>query len=687
MNDSTSWTRRPLTLGAALVVGCGLALAAPGAATAATLPASVASADEAPPEAAALPPVTLRIGDQGVVSGDEAALDIGLANPDDAAYDAAEIVVRRGDALTNAAAVEAWMSGAGGDASEEIATIETDELGAGEATNLSESVDVSDLDPGVYPVLATYSGPEIPAGARAVMIVSGGSAQQVALVVPITGPVATTGVYSAEVLATLTGESGLLTAELDAVEGTSAILAVDPAIPAAIRALGDDAPPQASAWLARLMALPNDRFALQFADADAATQVAAGLDAPLAADHLSAYTTAIEGDAAGIDALTDIGETASAPVYWPASGSLNDELAAALTSGDGARVLVPASDTADGEPALGESTIAYDDALSDRLLAAAALADPAERDRALSAATAEIWLAADDEPVVLALDRMGSDTLTTDQAGSVVVDAEADVTADGLDAAVGAALGTPASTPRTLSALAGSGSIPLTEYEVDEARIAAVAGYLADVPGLQHIATALEDPSLLTSQTRAEFLRLLAVSWSTNPDGWQEAAETLDALNTDRQQAIDIQQPSPVQLLSPEAPMPVWIRNDLPYPANVVIVAEPDDPRLSIEERTVVVAQPDSTTRVTIPIEARVGSGDVTVHYRLEAATGEVIGPERDMPVTVRADWERIGITAFGVLIAGLLGTGVVRQVRRRRRLRSEAADNNSDSGIQEAGE
>ncbi|NHI15866.1 DUF6049 family protein [Microbacterium excoecariae] len=687
MNDSTSWTRRPLTLGAALVVGCGLAVAAPGAATAATLPTSVASADEAPPEAADLPPVTLRVGDQGVVSGDEAALDIGLANPDDAAYDAAEIVIRRGDALTDAAAVEAWVSGAGGDASEEIATIETNDLGAGEATNLSESVDVSDLETGVYPVLATYSGPEIPAGARAVMIVSGGSAQPVALVVPITGPVATTGVYSADVLATLTGESGLLTAELDAVEGTSAILAVDPAIPAAIRALGDDAPPQASAWLARLMALPNDRFALQFADADVATQVAAGLDAPLGVDDLSAYTAGLGEDATGVDALTDIGETASAPVYWPASGSLNDELAAAITAGDGARVLVPASDTADGEPALGERTIAYDDALSDRLLAAAALADPAERDRALSAATAEIWLAADDEPVVLALDRMGSDTLTTDQAGSVVVDAEADVTADGLDAAVDAALGTPASTPRTLSALAGSGSIPLAEYEVDEARIAAVAGYLADVPGLQHIATALEDPSLLTSQTRAEFLRLLAVSWSTNPDGWEDAAETLDALNTDRQQAIDIQQPSPVQLLSPEAPMPVWIRNDLPYPANVVVVAEPDDPRLSIEERTVVVAQPDSTTRVTIPIEARVGSGDVTVHYRLEAVTGEVIGPERDMPVTVRADWERIGITAFGVLIAGLLGIGVVRQVRRRRRLRSEAADNHSDSGIQEAGE
>ncbi|HAN26073.1 MAG TPA: hypothetical protein DCP95_16120, partial [Microbacterium ginsengisoli] len=68
---------------------------------------------------------------------------------------------------------------------------------------------------------------------------------------------------------------GLLDAELTAVAGTAAVLAVDPAVVASIRVLGSSAPASARAWLQRLMTLPNERFALQYGDADVATQLEA----------------------------------------------------------------------------------------------------------------------------------------------------------------------------------------------------------------------------------------------------------------------------------------------------------------------------------------------------------------------------------------------------------------------------
>ena len=72
-------------------------------------------------------------------------------------------------------------------------------------------------------------------------------------------------------------------------EGTAAILAVDPAIPAAIRVLGTAAPASATEWLARLETLANSRFALQFGDADVAAQLQAGLARPLRPLSLQAY--------------------------------------------------------------------------------------------------------------------------------------------------------------------------------------------------------------------------------------------------------------------------------------------------------------------------------------------------------------------------------------------------------------
>ena len=107
-------------------------------------------------------------------------------------------------------------------------------------------------------------------------------AAPIGVVVPITATPIETGLLTAAELTELTGTGGSLRAQLDAVDGTSAILAVDPAIAAAINVLGTSAPPEATEWLERLEALTNPRFALQFGDADVSAQLASGLSRPMA---------------------------------------------------------------------------------------------------------------------------------------------------------------------------------------------------------------------------------------------------------------------------------------------------------------------------------------------------------------------------------------------------------------------
>ncbi len=137
--------------------------------------------------------------------------------------------------------------------------------------------------PGVYPLSASYESPEGTVTSTSAMIVPSEGAAEVGIgvVVPITAGATAEGLLTAAELTDLTGPNGYLTDELDAVEGTASILAIDPAIPAAIRVLGTAAPASATEWLARLEALPNSRFALQFGDADVAAQLQSGLSRPL----------------------------------------------------------------------------------------------------------------------------------------------------------------------------------------------------------------------------------------------------------------------------------------------------------------------------------------------------------------------------------------------------------------------
>jgi hypothetical protein len=192
---------------------------------------------------------------------------------------------------------------------------------------------------------------------------------------------------------------------------------------------------------------------------------------------------------------------------------------------------------------------------------------------------------------------------------------------------------------------------------------------------IETFSSIIDDPSLLTDPERSSILQLIGAGWRDDPDGWEAALAAHGEATVTTLTSVAIQQPSTVQLVSPEAVLPFFVRNDLPYAANVVLVSTPDNLRLDVERTQPVRAEPGVNTRVEVPVRARVGSGEVTIELRLLSPAFEQIGPIQHADVTVRAEWERIGIIGLSAIVVLLLGAGFIRTVRRRRRVRAAAED------------
>src|SRR5690554_6134865 len=108
------------------------------------------------------------------------------------------------------------------------------------------------------------------------------STTRLALVVPLTVPPEATGLIPPESLESYTSPTGILTRTLDAVEGQTVAIGIDPMIIASIRILGNTAPDSAISWLDRLKSVSNETFALSYADSDLAALSQAGATTVLA---------------------------------------------------------------------------------------------------------------------------------------------------------------------------------------------------------------------------------------------------------------------------------------------------------------------------------------------------------------------------------------------------------------------
>lgn len=652
-----------------------------------TVPAVAARAD--PSSAAAVQaPVTLTVAPLGGgVAAPAAPVTIGVTVHNPAAVPVAATVasVQLADAaLTDRTALAAWLDGSAAipGAGREIAQVPVDAVPAAQSRTATAVLAQSDpalagRGPGVFPLWADAG----PLRARSVLVIPGGATGSVGIIVPITAGTSGGALLSAGDLSELTAPDGMLTQQLDGVAGAPVTLAVDPAIVAAIRMLGEAAPATAAAWLDRLIRAPQPRFALQFGDADVATQWAAGLGAPLqpipGPGPPPAAAPAPSGDGADTAPASLFG--IGGPVvtaFWPPTGSTSPALAGALTAAapgavsfaastataggsDGATVAAPA--VADGSPVL-----VYDAGISEAL-ADAADAENLERPPALAAATGQLAVALADAggaPLVVTLDR------------------PAEPTREGIRAAIAAIAAAPGVTVADVPTVmtAPGAPIALAEAAPDPARIAAAQELAAQERAVAEFATVLDDPTLLTGPQRGQTLQLLGCAWLARAPLWQDALAAHRTATSAVLDSVSILPTPTVNLLTAGTDLRFWVHNELPYPVQVVLTVAPDDLRLSVDRTTAVTASAASNTPVSVPVRARIATGEVKLAVSLHSPQGVAVGDTQTVQVSVRADWEGIGAVILGVLVAAFVVVGVIRTVRRRRRARVAAdADDGAD--------
>jgi len=561
------------------------------------------------------------------------------------------------------------------------------------------------LAPGVYPLAASYPGANGVVTSTSTMIIPPTEAIDVGIgvIVPITAGARTEGLLTAEQLAELTAPDGDLTNQLDAVTGTAAILAVDPAVPAAIRVLGTSAPESALEWLTRLESIQNSRFALQFGDADVTAQLQAGLPRPLAPTSFASYmspanfaaptptptptptpsdtpatapTPQPDSDLPSTEELLTVGPATRPGVYWPADGTADVEIIARLAdiSADGVApvTLIPSSTTdagsdgrtvsAHGRVGAGE-VLVYDSDVSSALEDASQQEESWLRGAPLTAATAYLAFASaeTDGPLLVTVGRGDGRSRVE------------------LGAAISTAFSAPDVIARTIAAVAASEAfdVELTDVGSSPERAAAASALVADESELARFATILDQPSLLTGPERTAILQLLGVAW-VGDDTWPALIAAHRAQTTRTLGSVALLPTSPSDLYGSSAALRFWVRNDLPYPVNLVLYATRDNLRLDVQGETPIVATPQSNTRVEVPVQARVGRGDVTLTLQLRSPAFVAIGEPESVEINVYADWEAVGIAALAVVVGILLVIGIVRtvlRVRRRRKGTDAAAE------------
>ncbi|MCU1437423.1 MAG: hypothetical protein JWP66_510 [Naasia sp.] len=704
----------------AAVLGVLPALAVPGAfpvfATAPPLAATAESAATAAAITVAVSPAVVRPGEGISVTGS-------VVNRGDSALPAGQLVLRVSGTALERADLERGLQASGADDIDtvELGTVPLPGLPAGTGTPVAFGLAAPEVDAlltgtgwGAHLLTAELrAGGETVAGSASGFVWEEGPAPAavgLVTVIPLSTPPGDAGLLDASELEAYTSPNGNLQRKLDAALGTPAVLALDPRIPASIRALGSTAPDSAVGWLRRLRAADNTVFPLQYADADPSLQRAAGAPALLApisfessidpanfpdgtdlggADGTGADGVAGDGTAGGtaVGGATPTAPSPATPTPAPTAPTTgvptSEDLLdweydftdlvwpTTVTTGDAAywaasgysRFLVPSAsvDAPVVPPATvtvdGGSAIVIDTTLSEALSGAAFAAGEAEGRRSLADTTALLAASAADAagPLVVALDR--SVPTSTENLLSALTGLRSLpwVAAQALES-----LGQPAT------------ELPLREGAGADPRAGTVGELLAADRAIADFATVIERPELLTGRERLRLLALLSAQWVKLPEPWATAAADLrkrfeEVLNSVTITSSDIFAPGAF------VEVPFYVENDLDYPVTLAFSGRPSNGRLLVEDVTATIAAA-SIVRVNMPAET-IANGRVALDVQAtNPVNGVPVGAPARLLLDVQAEWETVGLIVIGVLVAGLFGFGLFRNVRKRRKDTGTAA-------------
>ncbi|WP_226653148.1 DUF6049 family protein [Leifsonia sp. LS1] len=576
-------------------------------------------------------------------------------------------------------------------------------------------------DSAVFGIGATVTSADSRIEARSSVVWSAaetGTRSSVGVVMPIVSPSSADGLISADDLATYTAANGVLTRDLDGLDGHSAVtVGIDPMIIASIRALGNAAPATAIDWLSRLATLPNDTFSLGYGDADPTGQIQAGGAAPLTPTSLqyaldpknfsptptsigqpvTAPTTAITGGSTPtptptsgpvlptLEQLTAWDFTLKG-IAWPGDRSARAADLAPLAAAGLTSVIVSGDNTNAGDldttpnaavSTSGSTVVAFDQRLSDALRSAVSAPSDVAWNTAMGKLNAQLQLigaeGGDARHLLVGLDRSWPSSGT-----------QLKRTLDALSSSPWAT----SSTLVAVRAAAATSGLALTDAPEADARIDAIRALFSDETSLGAFSSVLDDPTTLTGRVRAQLLTLLAVSWQNPKADWAAAVAASHKTTRDTLGSIHILPTENINLVSAQGSIPFTVSNELKDEAvTVVLTASPSNSRLEIDDATTKRIPQDSRATLLVPVKAKVGNGQVVLSLRLYSPTGVPIGDPTTVTVDVHADWEGLGALILGILLVLLFGFGVVRNILRRRKERREPEDGDETAGAEIAPE
>lgn len=564
-------------------------------------------------------------------------------------------------------------------------------------------------DSAVFGVGATVAAGSVSTEARGSVVWSAadtGTRSDVSVVMPIVSPSTADGLISETDLATYTAANGVLTRDLDGLDGHSAVtVGIDPMIIASIRALGNAAPATAIDWLVRLEALPNETFSLGYGDADPTGQIQAGATAPLQptslgyaldAKNFSPTPTSV-GQPVPTATTKTTGSTPT-PTPTPTSGPAlptletltawdftldgiawpGDQTATAADLGPLAAaglstVLVSGDNTNAGDldstpnaavTTAGSHVVASDQRLSDALRSAISAPSDVAWNTAMAKLNAQLQLISaeggDARHLLIGLDRSWPSSGTQ------------------LKRTLDSLFSSPWASPSTLVSVRSAPStsgLALTDAPESQTRIDSIRALMSDETSLGAFSSVLDAPETLTGQVRAQLLTLLAVSWQNPRTDWTTAVADSQKSTVKTLHSIRILPTENINLVSAQGSIPFTVSNELTgEAATVVLTAAPSNSRLEIDDTTTKRIPQDSRATLLVPVKAKVGNGQVVLSLHLYSPTGVPIGDPTSVTVDVHADWEGLGALILGILLVLLFGFGIVRNILRRRKERRQEA-------------
>jgi len=510
------------------------------------------------------------------------------------------------------------------------------------------------------------------------------STAQVAIIVPIVAPETSTGYLTLEEITRYTLPVGALTRQLDAVANRPVTLAVDPMIIASIRLLGTSAPASATNWLTRLASVSNDVIPLPYADSDLtlATQAGSPVLQPESFDFAikpelfaaavkqtptpSPTPTADPDDVPTLpttESLLDWDYTID-DIAWPKANSvISTDLDAINAAGFTTTILSSGNLTRENPNAsvatIGDGKILVtDDALSAALGTAASALGPDSWQAAIGQVSASVATGTG-RTVIATLPR------SVPAIGSFVADT------------IAAVATTPGVTlvPLSTAISTHATTATLVESPQDPGLVATVSRLLQDTAAEQQFSSILTTPEVLTADRRLDLLGLTSIGWQASPERWTEATNTFTTDSLDIRSSVEVvQSSSPLNFVADNAPVPISVSNDLPYPVTVYITVRPRTALIAVENpRVELVIEPNSQAKGDVAIEA-ITNGIVKVEVSLTSATGVPIGSPSLREINVQAGWETPIVLVLAALVVLIFVIGIIRTVRRSRRAAAEDA-------------